>query len=42
MSEFAQIIVDGKTYELPLIRGTENELAIDISKFRSQSGIITS
>jgi len=41
MSEFAQIIVDGKTYELPLIRGTENELAIDISKFRSQSGIIT-
>ena len=41
MSEFAQIIVDGKTYELPIIRGTENELAIDISKLRSQSGIIT-
>ena len=41
MSEYAQIIVDGKTYELPIIRGTENELAIDISKLRSQSGIIT-
>ncbi len=41
MSEIAQIIVNGKTYELPLIRGTENELAIDISKFRDQSGIIT-
>ena len=36
MSEIAQIIVNGKTYELPLIRGTENELAIDISKFRDQ------
>ena len=41
MSEYAQIIVDGKTYELPLIRGAENELAIDISKLRNQSGIIT-
>ncbi|MDG1105483.1 MAG: citrate synthase [Cyclobacteriaceae bacterium] len=41
MSEYAQIIVDGKTYELPVIRGTENELAIDISKLRNQSGIIT-
>ena len=41
MSNFAEIIVDGKTFKLPIIRGTENELAIDISKFRSQSGIIT-
>jgi len=41
MSETAKIIVDDKTYELPLVRGTENEVAIDISKLRAQTGIIT-
>lgn len=41
MSKTATITVDGKSYELPLIVGTENEVAIDISSLRSQSGIIT-
>lgn len=41
MSDTAKIIVDGETYELPLVRGSENEVAIDISKLRAQSGIIT-
>lgn len=41
MSETAQIILDGKTYELPVITGTENEKAIDISKLRAASGYIT-
>jgi len=41
MSDTAKIIVDDKTYELPIIRGTEDEVAIDISKLRAQSGIIT-
>jgi citrate synthase len=41
MSDTAKIIVDGQTYELPIVRGTENEVAIDISKLRAQSGIIT-
>jgi len=41
MSKTATIIVDGKSYELPLIEGTENEKAIDISSFRAQSGVIT-
>ncbi|MCH2214462.1 MAG: citrate synthase [Flavobacteriales bacterium] len=41
MSDTAKIIVDDKTYELPLVRGTENEVAIDISKLRAQTGIIT-
>lgn len=41
MSKTAEIKVDGKTYELPLIEGTENEKAIDISAFRGQSGVIT-
>jgi citrate synthase len=41
MSKTATITVDGKSYELPLIVGAENEMAIDISSLRSQSGIIT-
>lgn len=42
MSEkIAKIELDGKTYELPVIVGTENEKAIDISALRSQSGYIT-
>jgi len=41
MSEKAQIIFDGKTYELPVITGSEGEKAIDIGKLREQSGLIT-
>ena len=41
MSETAKIEVEGKTYELPVITGSENEKAIDISKLRAQSGYIT-
>ncbi|MDO8580266.1 MAG: citrate synthase [Candidatus Omnitrophota bacterium] len=41
MGETAKIILDGKTYEFPVIVGTENEKAIDISKLRAQSGYIT-
>ncbi|GAB4245594.1 MAG: citrate synthase [Ekhidna sp.] len=41
MSNTAQITIDGKSYELPVTEGTENEKAIDISSFRGQSGVIT-
>ena len=41
MSEKASITLDGNTVELPVIVGTENEKAIDISKLRDQSGYIT-
>lgn len=41
MSETAQIIIDGKTYELPVTEGSENEKAIDVSALRAQSGVIT-
>ncbi len=41
MSNKAELKFDGKTYELPIIEGTENEKAIDVSKLRSQSGLIT-
>ena len=32
---------DGKEIELPVVRGTEGECAVDISKLRSQTGLIT-
>ncbi len=40
-TDTATLIYDGKTYELPVVVGTEGETAIDISKLRSQSGLIT-
>jgi citrate synthase len=41
MSETARLILNGKEYELPVIEGSENEKAIDISKLRAQTGYIT-
>ncbi|WP_353185771.1 citrate synthase [Parapedobacter lycopersici] len=41
MTETASISIDGKTHEFPVITGTENEKAIDISKLRDQTGAIT-
>ena len=41
MEKVAKLIVDGKTYELPIVEGTEGERAIDISKLREQTGLIT-
>ena len=41
MSEKAQLIIDGKTIELPIVTGTENEKAIDISSLRGSTGYIT-
>jgi citrate synthase len=41
MVKSAQVTVNGNSFELPLIEGSEQELAIDIGKFRGQSGIIT-
>lgn len=41
MSNSAEIKINGKSYELPVIKGSEDEEAIDIGKFRAQSGIIT-
>lgn len=41
MSENAKIIIDGKTYEFPIIVGSEGEKAIDISNLRQTTGFIT-
>ncbi len=39
--ENAKLHFKGEIYDLPVIKGTEQELAVDISKLRQDSGIIT-
>jgi citrate synthase len=41
MAETVKITFDGQTVELPLLVGTEGEKAIDISRLRAQTGLIT-
>ena len=41
MSEMVKIELEGKIYEFPVITGTEDEKAIDISSLRSATGYIT-
>ena len=41
MSDKALLQYQDKTFEFPVIQGSENELAIDIKTLRAQSGMIT-
>jgi len=41
MSQIAELILDGKSYQYPIIEGSEKEKAIDIAKLRDQTGYIT-
>ncbi len=41
MSKKAELHYDGKVFDIPLVTGTENENALDISKLREESGLIT-
>ncbi|MFM9944601.1 MAG: citrate/2-methylcitrate synthase, partial [Bacteroidia bacterium] len=41
MSETAKISIHGKEIELPIIVGTEQEVGIDISDLRSETGAVT-
>ena len=41
MSDTVTLIVDGIPHELPLVTGTEGERAVDISRLRSTTGLIT-
>jgi citrate synthase len=40
-TETAKLTIRGQTYELPVIEGTEGEVAIDIRQLRKNSGCIT-
>ena len=41
MSQVAKIELEGQVYEFPVVVGSENEKAIDISKLRDTTGYIT-
>jgi len=41
MSHTCRIELDGRGYDLPVVEGTEHELAIDIRRLRDQTGYIT-
>ena len=41
MSNTATLTLDGQSYELPIIEGSEGERSIDIRNLRSQTGLIT-
>ena len=41
MGKKAELHYEGIVYEIPVVTGTENENALDISKLREQSGLIT-
>jgi citrate synthase len=41
VEETAKISVGGKTFELPIVTSSEGERAIDISKLRQETGLVT-
>ena len=41
MTEFVKVIYGDKEFQLPLVVGTEGEKAIDISRLRQETGLIT-
>ena len=41
MEQKAELHYNGEVYEIPVVTGTESENALDISKLRGQSGLVT-
>ena len=41
MSDFVKLVYEGKEFQLPVTIGSEGEKAIDISKLRQETGLIT-
>ena len=41
MSDNAKLTVGGKTYEFPIIEGTEHELAVDFRELRAKTGYLS-
>jgi len=41
MAKTAELIIDGKSYKLPIIEGTEKEIGIDISNLLEEAKVIT-
>jgi citrate synthase len=41
MEDHVDLIYKGKTYQFPLVEGSENEVGVDIKTLRAQTGLIT-
>ena len=41
MKKLAKLTLDGKSFDLPVITGSEGEMAIDISRLRQETGLVT-
>ncbi|MCL4192170.1 MAG: citrate (Si)-synthase, partial [Thermoguttaceae bacterium] len=41
MPDKVTLCVGDKKYELPVVQGTEGELAIDITRLRDETGMVT-
>jgi citrate synthase len=41
MGKTAELIIDGKSYKLPVIEGTEGEIGVDIGNLLEEAGVIT-
>ena len=41
MEDNAKLSYNGSSYDLPVVIGSENEIGIDISQLRKESGLIT-
>jgi citrate synthase len=41
MEETAKLVVGGKTFELPIVTGSEGERAIDMTRLREETGLVT-
>jgi citrate synthase len=40
MGKTAELVIDGKTFKLPIVTGSEGERAIDISQLRKETGLV--
>src|SRR6185369_9687210 len=41
MAKTEELIIDGKSYKLPIVEGTEGEVAVDIGNLLETAGVIT-
>lgn len=41
MSDQAELVVEGKSIKLPIIKGSEGEIGLNISKLRAETGVVT-
>jgi len=41
MDKVAELILDGKSFKLPIVEGSEKERAVDVSSLRNETGYIT-